>query len=316
MKKFCFSAVVVAVVFLAGCGSSPKKGGEETPRRQDVINVAETRAPVLSVVSVTARDTSAVLKASVVCEAGGQYWFEVTRQRDGFIHEFARSPCPTGKKSIPVEYEAKGLSPNTDYFAQARAEDSKRRLATSRHLEFRTGAVPIRATEKKESSPPAAAKVEPKPAPTQPRPPVPAKVTDSKPAQPPASAAKEKEKPVPQKPAAKPADAVVAKPAKPDSFFRSAEKCKEAYGAGKYAYYEPHFLIHAGREPVDGKTKVAAPLPKDACVFMETVPGWRWVVEKKGTEFRYKKVNGVVSDTPYAHHKCGNRVKESIAVGA
>ena len=111
---------------------------------------------------------------------------------------------------------------------------------------------------------------------------------------------------------AKPAARVIApKPASggPD-MFSDKETCLVALGAGNFSYYEPKFNGLKGKNPVDGKTKVVAPLESDACVKMLTVSGKRWVPQKKGTEFRFKSSEGHLASVPYARDSCGNPVEE------
>ncbi|MEK7558640.1 MAG: hypothetical protein AAB507_02325 [Patescibacteria group bacterium] len=91
----------------------------------------------------------------------------------------------------------------------------------------------------------------------------------------------------------------------PDMF---ADKgtCLLALETGNYKYYEPKYEGLKKKDPVDGKTRVLVLLESDGCVRMLTVSGRRWVVQKKGTGFRFKASDGVLALIPYARDSCGN----------
>lgn len=94
--------------------------------------------------------------------------------------------------------------------------------------------------------------------------------------------------------------------------FETREACHSAVlsGEGAYRIYVPKDLSGAGKNPVDGITKVMAPLETVigvACVEMNTQWGRKFVPQSEGTEFRFK-VNADGSRTPYARHDCGNKV--------
>lgn len=94
--------------------------------------------------------------------------------------------------------------------------------------------------------------------------------------------------------------------------FETREACHSAVlsGEGAYRIYVPKDLSGAKKDPVDGVTKVVAPLETAigvACVEMNTQWGRKFVPQAEGTELRFK-VNADGSRTPYARHDCGNKI--------
>lgn len=86
------------------------------------------------------------------------------------------------------------------------------------------------------------------------------------------------------------------------NMFHEKEKVNTAYNNKKFSYYEAIDISSYKINPVDGKERTLAGLPKDALVDMNTANGRRWVVLKEKTLLRWK--NGV----PYAMDTCGNKI--------
>ncbi len=81
--------------------------------------------------------------------------------------------------------------------------------------------------------------------------------------------------------------------------------CEAALASGKYSHYESTHFGLKSKNPVNDKDRVKLKLEFDQCRHELVVGGWRWVIEKKGTEKRaYKAADG--STTIYARHDCGN----------
>ncbi len=85
--------------------------------------------------------------------------------------------------------------------------------------------------------------------------------------------------------------------------FQTSEAC--IANLGKVPYYDPQFLGNVGKNPVNGTTRIAAPIEGDACVRMVTMRGWAYAPLKSGTVLRWT-VDAAGNRTPYAHDKCGN----------
>lgn len=99
-----------------------------------------------------------------------------------------------------------------------------------------------------------------------------------------------------------------ATPAAPN-MFPSKEAAVAALRSGNFTAYEPQYFGLKGLNQVNGTTKVAVPLEADAVVYMLTTAGWQWVIELRGTMFRWNVgLDGTV--TPYALDVCGNSAKE------
>ena len=87
--------------------------------------------------------------------------------------------------------------------------------------------------------------------------------------------------------------------------FETQESCDSALHSGNFTYYEPKYFGLKDKNPVNGTTKVRAPLETDECIPMLTVSGWKHVVQKTGTMMRWD-VNPDGSLTLYARDDCGN----------
>ncbi len=91
--------------------------------------------------------------------------------------------------------------------------------------------------------------------------------------------------------------------------FDSEEECVKTLLSDDFSFYEPKYFGLKNKNPVNGTTKVVAPLEQDACVYMLTVSGKKWVPQSDGTEFRFEKdANGNLKTVPYARNDCGNPV--------
>lgn len=91
------------------------------------------------------------------------------------------------------------------------------------------------------------------------------------------------------------------------NMFPDKDSCGAAYRSGNYTTYEPKFFGLKGHEPVDGKSKIAAPLEADACLHSLTTAGKQWIVEHKGFMMRWEtNADGSLKEVPYAIDACGN----------
>lgn len=101
-------------------------------------------------------------------------------------------------------------------------------------------------------------------------------------------------------------------PGKPD-WFETKESCIAGVQTEGFNFYTPTFEGGKGRNPTDGTTRVSKPLEAITCVLMETVHGYKWVAQPKGTLVRYEKfVDG--TEKMYARDSCGNPIKEDAVV--
>lgn len=110
----------------------------------------------------------------------------------------------------------------------------------------------------------------------------------------------------------------VADAAAPPWMFATREECDTAISAGEKSYriYVPKDTRNKGKNPVDGVTKVVAPLETVigvACVEMDTQMGRKFVPQAEGTKLRWK-INADGPPTPYALDICGNNIY-SISYG-
>ncbi|MDP3958301.1 MAG: hypothetical protein Q8Q36_02460 [bacterium] len=98
----------------------------------------------------------------------------------------------------------------------------------------------------------------------------------------------------------------------PPKMFATKEACYEALRVTRnFSYYEPRFFSWKNKNPVDGTSKIVAPIEADRCVRMLTTSGIQWVVQREGTLFRWHAVNGAISSpVPYARDDCGNPVDD------
>lgn len=94
--------------------------------------------------------------------------------------------------------------------------------------------------------------------------------------------------------------------------FDTKESCLEAVSSGEFTIYEPKWLGMKDKNPIDEKLKVAVPLEADACVFMLTSTGKRWVIQPRETMFRWLTNEDGSLLKPYALDKCGNPVYEIV----
>jgi hypothetical protein len=94
------------------------------------------------------------------------------------------------------------------------------------------------------------------------------------------------------------------------NIFPSKDQCATALLSGRYEVYEPKFFGLKETNPVDGKTKVLAPIESKACVKMLTAGGEQWVIQVEGTVFRWKANPDGSLGTPYARDDCGNPISE------
>ena len=108
--------------------------------------------------------------------------------------------------------------------------------------------------------------------------------------------------------------AIIVAPAMAQSnMFPNVTACKAAYFSGNFAYYTPKDLHNRSKNPVDGVTKKAAPLAKDACVNMSTTSKDQWVVREKGVSvFRWWVNRDGSLGYAYADDACANSIYEVV----
>ncbi|HEV7702387.1 MAG TPA: hypothetical protein VGO63_03030 [Candidatus Paceibacterota bacterium] len=98
--------------------------------------------------------------------------------------------------------------------------------------------------------------------------------------------------------------AAVSAQSKPDKFSSKAS-CEAALTSGNYTVYEPKYFGLKDKNPVNGTTRITAPLETTECLEEFTVVGSRWVVQNAGTMMRWN-VNPDGTLSLYARDDCGN----------
>ena len=96
--------------------------------------------------------------------------------------------------------------------------------------------------------------------------------------------------------------------------FSSMRECEVAFRSGNYQVYIPTNRSGYGKNPVNNRTIIRAPLPQNACVHEITDVGWRYVVQLQGTEYRWK-VGPSGGRTILAQDECGNDANEVLFLG-
>lgn len=93
------------------------------------------------------------------------------------------------------------------------------------------------------------------------------------------------------------------------SLFHTQSACERAVVTGTYQGYTPRYFGGNKKYPIDGVTRVVAPLEHTACVLMDTTSGRKWVAQEAGDKFRFRvESDGSLRQPPYARNDCGNRV--------
>jgi hypothetical protein len=92
------------------------------------------------------------------------------------------------------------------------------------------------------------------------------------------------------------------------NIFPSRDECATALLSDNYTTYEPKYFGLKDKDPVDGKSKILAPLESKACVHMLTTGGKQWVVQVEGTEMRWNANKDGSLGSPYARNDCGNPI--------